>query len=228
MKRIFLFISMLVGLFPGAASAAMYYQMDPATAASMTLQPVSDSGSLYYYVGYNPGTAAGDEVWSDGTHLTYGGTMTMTYAVGFSGYLIESSGNDSAIATIGLSSSGLTSLGLTGTYDGFLLPISNDDNQDNRTWSYASYVETDAGTNLSAWAQLGPGTQTNLIVTTGSLLDFSKVTKIGFLIQWKRSENGGSTSGDFHTSVVPVPVPAAVLLGMLGLSVAGMKLRKFS
>jgi len=224
MKRIFLFISMLVGLFPGAASAAMYYQMDPATAAGMTLQTVSykDSGDLYY-VGYNPGTADGDKVWSVGTHHTYDGTMTMTYAVGFSGYLEESSEetskNDSAIATIGLSSPGLT-----GTYDGFLLPVSNDDDQ---TWRYASYVETSAlGLKRSDWAQLGPGTQTNLIYT--DRLDFSTVTEIGILIQWKPSVNGDSASGDFHTSVVPVPVPAAVLLGMLGLGVAGMKLRKFS
>jgi len=34
------------------------------------------------------------------------------------------------------------------------------------------------------------------------------------------------TVDDF--TFVPVPVPAAVLLGMLGLSVAGMKLRRFT
>jgi len=224
MKRIFLFISMLVGLFAGAASADMdMYQMDPATAAGMTMVSYTDSGSLYY-VGYNPGTAVGDEVWSDGTHHKYDDTMTMTYAVGFSGYLgyLEESSDDGfAIATIGLSNPGLTNK----EYDGFLLPVSNDDDQ---TWRYKSYVETDDFFKTSDnWAQLGPGTQTNLIVTTGSLLDFSKVTKIGFLIQWKPSVNGGSASGDFHTSVVPVPVPAAVLLGMLGLGVAGLKLRKF-
>jgi len=216
MKRIFLFISMLVGLFAGAASAAMYYQMDPATAAGMTMVSYTDSGSLDY-VGYNPGDFA-DRV--SGTDLTYDGAMTMTYAVGFSGYLEESSGGDSAIATIGLSSPGLT-----GLYDGFLLPISNDDNQDNRTWSYASYVDTSTFFKRSDWAQLGPGTQTNLIADTGSL-DFSNVKEIGFQIQWIPTV-GGSASGDFHTSVVPVPVPAAVLLGMLGLGVAGLKLRKF-
>ena len=30
------------------------------------------------------------------------------------------------------------------------------------------------------------------------------------------------------TSIVPVPAPGAILLGMLGLSVAGIKLRKYA
>jgi hypothetical protein len=34
--------------------------------------------------------------------------------------------------------------------------------------------------------------------------------------------------GEFYVGTQPVPVPAAVLLGMLGLSVAGIKLRKFA
>jgi len=42
---------------------------------------------------------------------------------------------------------------------------------------------------------------------------------------------GGSYSGLMHYGVMvltPVPVPAAVLLGILGLSVVGIKLRKFA
>ena len=42
------------------------------------------------------------------------------------------------------------------------------------------------------------------------------------------SDEGTKDVGIDNLQVTPVPVPAAVLLGMLGLSVAGLKLRKFA
>lgn len=55
----------------------------------------------------------------------------------------------------------------------------------------------------------------------GADRDFSTLQDIGFII-----ETGSSTGDTFHTSVVPVP--GAVLLGMLGLGAVGIKLRRFS
>jgi hypothetical protein len=180
----------------------------------MTLLGTSagDTASLLY-VGYNPG-GAGDKV--AGSDPIYGDVMN--YEVGFSGRLADFSGDDSAIATIGLSSPSLT-----GTFDGFMLPLSNDDNQ---TWRFQSYVTVGQTTYYSSWAQLTHEGKTALLADIGADTDFSTVTGIGFMLEWKPSLNGYSASDDYHASVVPVP--AAVVLGMLGLGVAGWRLRRFA
>jgi hypothetical protein len=222
MKRILLVI-LVVCLLAGQASAGIMYQMDATTAKDMRMLSVSgtDDGNLYY-VGYNPGETAGDYVW--GSRSKYGDTMY--YAVGFTGNLADEDGGDSAIATIGLSSPSLDA----GPYTGFILPISNDNDD---TWRYQAYVTVSgSGTTYSGWATLTENQQTSLIVDLGGDVNFTNVTGIGFQIEWKPSLNPDPTSGDprlsdeFHTSVVPVP--AAVILGMLGLGVAGLKLRKFA
>ena len=211
--RRFLLIGVMVGLFAGQASAALYYQMDATTAAGMRLLSVSagDTATLDY-VGYHPGDV-GSRVF--GIDAGYGGA-TFIEVVGFSGQLKMFSADDSAIATIGLASPTLS-----GTFDGFLLPVANDNNQ---TWRFEAYV-TAGATVYSAWAQLAPGGTAALLVNTGSI-NFSTVTGIGFDIEWKPSLGGNSASDDFHASVVPVP--AAFLLGLLGMGVAGLKLRRFA
>jgi hypothetical protein len=105
---------------------------------------------------------------------------------------------------------------------------------------------TDAPWNMTnqyaenTWTWIGPGSQatltldlTTLGVTDGnpSGQDRRKwLSNIGLQI----GTNMGSgdykmPSGTaFNVDVVPVPVPAAVLLGMLGLGAAGLKLRKFA
>ena len=212
MKR-FLLLSVVLTLIAGQANAAMYY-MDQTTAAGMTLLGTSagDTSSLLY-VGYKPGGLA-DRV--AGSDPAYGDIMNL--AVGFSGRLADFSGGDSAIATIGLSKPALT-----GTFGGFVLPISNDDNQ---IWRYQSYVTVGATTYTSGWAQLTHEAQSALLANIGSDTDFANVTGIGFMIEWKPSVNGYSASDDYHASVVPVP--AAVIMGLLGLGVAGLKLRRFA
>jgi hypothetical protein len=213
MERILLLVA-TVGLLTGPAFAGMY-EMDAATAADMRLVGSSagpDVATLSY-VGYKPGSLA-DRVF--GTDPLYGDTVE--YAVGFAGELKDFSGDDSARIVIGLSSPGLT-----GLYDGFSLPISNDDNQN---WRYQAYVTIGSTTYTSDWAQLTPDQTRTLVVDTGTDTDFSAVTGIGFEVEWKPSINGYSASDDFHTSVVPVP--GAVLLGLIGLSAAGVRLRRFA
>ncbi len=214
MKRILLLVA-TVGLLTGSVFADMF-EMDAVTAADMRM--ISSSGSPdvanLFYVGYKPGDLAADRI--TGTDPFYGDTMK--YAVGFSGELKDFSLDDSATITIGLSSPDLT-----GSYDGFSLPISNDDNQN---WKYQAYVKTDSATYTSDWEQVGPNQTGTLEVDTPIGTDFSTVSEIGFLIEWKPSINGDSLSDDFHTSVVPVP--GAVLLGLIGLSAAGLRLRRFA
>ena len=224
MKRTLFLALVVVAVFSAQASADFYYYFTETKAAEMTFLATSPGDALTNtYIGTYPG-GSGEKLF--GTEVSYGDTMTQL--VGFSGNLKDNSGDFEAIQTIGLGSlneSG-TSLDLVPdeTYvDGFQLLIANDNNQG---WSYRTYVwvignstryETD-------WTTLIADTQTNLILSTG-YIDFHEVCGIGFEVKWTY-EPGGSIGDDFHTSVVPVP--AAVILGMLGLGVAGIKLRKYA
>jgi len=215
MKRILL-LSVMVGLSAAQASADLY-TMDATTAADMRLITVGagDLGTLTY-VGYNPG-GTGD--WVFGPQTEYGaGAGNMTYAVGFTGNLYD---NDaSRYATLAL---GLTDPGLSGTYDGFELPIANDDDD---VWNYRAYVTTVGGTTYSPWTVgVVPGSNQNLLVSTLGL-DYGTVTGIGFELQWDRLLNEGASGDDYNVSVVPVP--AALLLGLFGLGTAGLKLRRLA
>lgn len=215
MKR-FLLFALVVGLFAGQASAAMY-EMDATTA--LGLSPITTSagdGFTLKYIGSNPGTAAGDK--EAGSDPIYG--ETMLYAVGFTGDLSDFSLNLSASQTFGLSTAEIGVLPV-GPFTGFVLPISNDDNQG---WNYRTFVTTST-TYYSPWGLLAADTTGAFTTALMPETDFSTLTGIGFEIKWIYSA-GDSIGDTFHTSVVPVP--GAILLGMLGLSVAGIKLRKFA
>ena len=228
-NKILLIICFAAICLSSAPAMADPYMMNATTAAGMRQLSISagDIG-FSYYVGYNPGDLA-DRVF--GLYSEYGATMNLD--VGFTGNLVDNDGSDSAIAQIGLVNLTLpggvptySPLGLSGNFDGFKLPISNDDNND--TWRYQAYVtvgDTLTPTYFSGWSTLASGTETDLLVSFSSI-DFATVTGIGFNIEWKPSLNGGDLSDEYHTSVVPIP--AAVLLGILGLGVVGIKLRKYA
>jgi len=223
MKIRLLIIALAICTIATPAMADMYYEMDATTAAGMTQLAISDSAlvnslpvNYLGYVGLNTGISP-DPLYGD----------TMTYDVGFSGHLQDTvTLDDSAIITIGLGTLDGTggTIGLSGTHDNFLLPISNDNNQ---IWRFQAYVWTTGATIplVSGWTELANDTQTNLIVATSGI-DYATITGIGFQIEWKPSLNLGSLGDDFHASVVPVP--AAVILGILGLGVVGIKLRKYA
>jgi hypothetical protein len=226
MKRFILF-TLLIGLFAVQANADMY-TMDAITAAQ--LRAVSWSGDTTTgnneigYIGYNPGAPAD---WVFGDLASFGATMNL--AVGFRGNLDDTTGDGFASVNLGVPSTNtdlLTTLQGLGSFDGFVLPISNDDQQ---IWEFRLYVNTKGSNYVSSWTPLaGLGTKATLSLPFGSSVDFSTLEDIGFMVQFNKATTGGgtNTSDDFHTSVVPVP--GAILLGILGLSVAGIKLRKYA
>jgi hypothetical protein len=223
MKRVLL-LGVVLGLFAGQASAGLY-TMDSATAIQLRDVSWSDASgfgaNILTWVGYNPGTVAANRVYGIGD---YGASMQ--YSVGFSGNLNDVSGNGVASVNIGVTTTNLlTALQGLGSFTGFYLPIANDDNQ---KWEYKLYVNTDATPGIEylspSWTALASGGKTTLSLDFGTSVDFSTLTDIGFMIQLDRSYIGNG-SDDFHTSVVPIP--AAILLGIVGLSAAGLKLRKF-
>jgi len=93
--------------------------------------------------------------------------------------------------------------------------VSNDDNND--PWGVRLYL---AGVSyvVPSFTILDPGDQTflSLSFTPGT------VTEFGFEVDYPRVTG----SDNFHISVVPVP--AALILGLLGMGAAGLRLRRFA
>jgi len=222
MKR-FLLLGVLVGLFAGQAPAAMW-ELDKATALGFTTFSVttgSMANSLSVYDGPSPGT----RVFGTGP-LLYG---PMSGQVGFYGGLA----GDVVGGTATMEISFTGALALDGDpYDGIKAYLQNDDQS---IWSFQLFYDdpTDGGERASAWVELaGLGGSADLTApATGTgVLDLDDITNIG--IRVKGNNMGGTNPGypsysdDFHVSVVPVP--AALLLGLLGMGVAGLKLRRFA
>ena len=198
------------------------YVMDKATAAGLLDVAWSDtqtsSSNILKYVGYNPGTIA---EYIAGVETDY--YETMIYEIGFAGNLQSNLGGDgTATVMIGLANSA-TELGYVPTsMDSFSLAISNDNAQD---WQYKLYVQSNTGTGYTESAGWTTITGHSTAYLTLDLTGFSfgsGLDDIGFIVKLP----SGSLDDTFHTSVVPVP--AAILLGILGLGVAGIKLRKYA
>ena len=219
MKRFILF-TLIVGLLVVPAKAGLF-DIDVDTAEEFRPQNFSDPLGVdaVNYIGYKPG-GGGDLIYGSGTYQN----LIMQYDVGFYGNLaLDDSVDNFASAFLGVDPSTIT--GLTG-YDGMSLAISNDNQQ---IWEVALYA-LDGGTYTSpdyitGFSSLAPLGKTKLTLNFGGT-DIAALDEIGFIVRFNTATTGGniSTADDFHVSVVPVP--AAVILGLLGLSVAGLKLRK--
>ena len=111
-----------------------------------------------------------------------------------------------------------------GTYDGFSAYIANDSRY---SWQYQLYASGVVGTTPTVkesgvWTTLVPGAHQVLEFTFGDMM----VKQVGFDVRANYGLLSAPGSGDsFQTSVVPVP--PAVLLGFLGLGLAGVKLRRY-
>ena len=211
MKRVLIFC-VVIGLFAGQASAVPYF-LDAPTARTFTELSLPTPGIALQLVIDNPGLAVSpvhlNNGWIDPDGALpglYGETMQLE--VGFAGHITGILAGDNVLS-IG------TAGGLAG-FDSLVIPIANDNDD---VYRYHAWVSYDNMANMVQGALL------DLIGdTTGtvSVAVVPGVTHYGFDVDLL----GPSSSDDFHTSVVPVP--AAVLLGVLGLGVAGLKLRKYA
>ena len=138
--------------------------------------------------------------------------------------MVSAPGDDLVEAEISYGSNpGLSGL----NYDGITAYFQNDNNS---TWSVRLFFDIGNTRYWSTVAALdGFGGSTYLTAGNfGGTLDLSTITDIGFRVSAIMDGSGTNPSSPdaFHISVVPVP--AAVLLGILGLGVAGLKLRKYA
>ncbi len=224
MKRIVLF-TLVIGLFAVQADADMW-QVDRDTALLLTNYKVDPSSS--------PDTVGSLNIY-DGYHSDYG---PMSGLVGFEG------GKQYDKATLDYEITAMvfgdvTSLSLSGTgYDGITSYFQNDNDNYysvqllfNIGGSIGSTGFLSGGnTYISSYHELAPSGGTAWPTVDYANLDLSDIDYIGFRVL---AENVGlqvddypSQGDSFHISMVPVP--GAVILGILGLGVVGIKLRKYA
>jgi hypothetical protein len=218
MKRFVLVTMIVLGLSAGSASAALYYTLTEAYA--LTLQDVaySDTGGLNVMSSDSPTT-------DNGVYNDYG---PMQEEVGFFGSLDDKDGDDYAWVKMGDPGANL-SLDLS-NYSDYWLPVANDD-QDK--WEVRLFLTT-AGDipveHVSNWFELNPVADYDLVWDISGISGLNNVVDIGFYVRGHLI--GPGTAGfpsdpdAYHISVVPVP--AAAILGLLGLGVAGWRLRRFA
>ncbi|MEJ2648346.1 MAG: hypothetical protein P8016_08080 [Sedimentisphaerales bacterium] len=211
MKRRFniLYICIVILCFITSSAMADIWELDFSTATQFRqLNTPEPTTNQLYLVIDAPGTVGSTVEWAvNPAYDAYGPDMQLE--VGFLGQLINSQE-----MTIGLNGS-LPEPPIGTSYDQFGSYFANDDDD---LWAVNIYVETDVDTYSSGFTTIPAHSMTFLSTPVFS----GTVSQFGFLVDYV----GDSGSDNFHLSVVPVP--GAVLLGILGLGIAGIKLRKFA
>jgi len=233
MKRVLLF-TLVIGLFAVQANAAMWELTEPVAKGFTTVTNTNDAADAVGDGTY--GLLDDVSIYDDPTTKIYGpggpnygseGGL-MSGAVGFVATFVDFSGdNDAVIAEVSYGGSpGLVGQG----FDGITSYFQNDNNSE---WTVRLFYSDTSGKYYSSPATtLGPGGGDAYLTVNApggfTSLDLANITDIGFEIS---AVMGGafpspSSPDAYHLSLVPVP--AAVLLGILGLGVAGLKLRKYA
>jgi hypothetical protein len=221
------------------------FAASPAMAAMFTLN--HDAAMMLIETGSSPeGSVFGTKlslVTDDRTPPSPYGAVMPYYAVGYVGILEDLIGDTTydpdpfAWIRIGAGAANVahvigTALGVADTddlsgYASYYLPLSNDNDD---IWQVKLYLSTTGGGMLqsTSWTPLAGGTHTTLTLDLTGLTDLANVTDLGFMIGANlTSLNGNPSNPDiFHMSAVPLP--AGLLLAVLGLGAAGLKLRKFA
>jgi len=212
MKHVLLSV-LVVGLLAGQAFGDMYV-LDTPMAKTFLQMNIENSFTNQLYLSIdNPGTASSAINFQVDTGFkSYPPPMQLQ--VGFVGQL-----NLGETISIGTAENELPSPPTGVSYDTFGAWLANDD--DDR-WGASLYVKVGSTTYTSPTTEIPAGTAMffSQPFGTGDLAE--DVTEFGFLVDYKGAKN----SDNFHISAVPVP--AGVLLGFLGLGVAGLGLRKLS
>ncbi len=210
MKRFLLFL-MVVGLLAGQACAATF-SLDGGELMSLKLLEFENYGVLM-----------------DGptTDISYAGANPMIGDVGYAVLLGDrdvSDADTTAWAKWGYAPS--ISTNLTG-YSEYRLLVANDDNSD---WYAQLHLSTlSAGETKSDKMILAPGDSAVLSIALAGISGLNDVTNMGFYMGSDFMGVGGedpSRRDVSHMSVAHAPIPGAVILGLLGMGVACLKLRK--
>ena len=224
MKRILLF-TLVIGMFAVQVDAAIY-NLDATAARQFTQQSTNSVNYTLDLVIDNPGTV-GSTTYLEAnsfngadnnvaTNDTFYGS-NMLYAVGFAGSLTQTTNPGMADPELWIGKAIAAISPEVGTTDTLSIAISNDNDD---KYVYTAWYSTDSMSSIVQGADLTLTGKNQGIATV--TLGATAPTHFGFSIELV----SGDVPDSFHTSIVPVP--GAVLLGILGLSAAGIKLRKYA
>lgn len=165
-------------------------------------------------------------------------TLSYPGSVNFEGSVKYKTSLDAGIASMDIGGDlGAASVDLS-AFDSYKLKLKNTNQSD---WSVALYMETDGGANrydTLPVVGISPGESVVLTLDFAGVTSLDDVTEIGFRVagyleNFDPDTNPapvpnpyGSNGDSFHILATPVPVPGAVLLGSLGIGVAGWGLRR--